>query len=567
MEEAAGDGNPGTLIKSGGYNSLAGNDWLNDEKWPELDMKQFMDVDKVSKENTIRSAFAFMINALLSRGITMEGTPHLDSMSEDIRKEFCRVMANFGKEGLKRAKKYGLIFWRWFEHPTFHKIPRHLDPETTRIKFLRASGYRTIYHVYDECPQMGTMAPTKPILIENAFVYEIEPHDIRGNIDSLIMSLVPYHEEFIRVRQDASLAQYQMARPVRIEETPEQKISDGSISNSSDEIALRNEVAQAQGLASGGGGGGGSEARMAANVDTVARDYVRALNSMNAQERQILHNSGHLATLKERKMLKDGRVELDPGKILVSNKMMKAEAPANVQEIEIAYSQRVYESLGIPRTMVTSEGSKTSTNQNSQEMYDQMRLECVNFLEHFITEVYNTMFQVDNKYSYWTNKMTQYGNMKRVAKNINKQKKNQQRLERGEEGGSRPPSKKQRRGEDEEEEEDSDWDEEINKKFDEMFAASCTQQEEYDCTNVKVLITGAKPVASITEWRAAGYLNGKGARELFLQTTKVPDEYVNDEATLDEFAKSGLQTEDESTTAMATKTEKAKAKKASTQGV
>jgi hypothetical protein len=559
------DGESGTVVRSGAYNSLAGNDWLNDEKWPELDMKLCMRADQVCKENTLRAAMRFKFNALLSRGMTLEGTPHLDSMTEDVRREFCHKMAEFGKEGLYRIDKYGIIFWRWYDHPTFTKIPRHLDPETTKIKFLRSSGYRTIYHLYDLLPQMGSLAPGKPRLMENAFVYEVYPPDIHGRIDSMVISLIPYYEELIRVKQDTSLAQYQLARPVRIEETPEKTITDGSISNSSDEVALRNEVAQAQGIGGGGGvgGDGGDDGlvKMAAKVDPVAKYYVNSLNQMNSHEKQLLHNSDYMGNLKERKLLKEGRVELDPGKILVSNKMMKAEAPANVQEVEIAYSQRVYESLGIPRTMATSEGSKTSTNQNSQELFDQMRLECVNFLEHFITETYNTMFQIDNKYSYWTNKINQYHDMKRVAKHINKQQKRKQR------GGGGSAPKRQRRNENYDEEEDSDWDEDINKKFDEMFAESCTQQEEYDCTNVKVLITGAKPVASITEWRAAGYLNGKGARELFLQTTKIPDEYVNDEATIDEFAKSGLQTEDESTNAMATKTEKAKAKKASTQGV
>lgn len=557
-------GDPGTLVRSGAYNSLAGTNFINDEKWPQIDMKLCMRADQVCKENTVRAAMRFKFNALLSRGITLEGTPHLDSMAEDARKEFCHLMADFGREGLYRADKYGMIFWCWFDHPTFTKIPRHLDPETTQIKYLRSSGYRTIYHLYDLLPQMGSVAPTKPRLLENAFVYEVYPSDVHGKIDSMIISLIPYYEELIRVKQDASLAQYQLARPVRIEEVPEKPISDGSISNSSDRVALRGEVAQAQGLAANDedGGKGGAGGPIAAIADPLAKDYVAALNQMNSHERQLLHDTGQMGSLKERRMLKDGRIELDSGKLLVSNKMMKAEAPANVQEVEIAYSQRVYESLGIPRTMATSEGSKTSTNQNSQELFDQMRLECVNFLEHFITETYNTMFQVDNKYSYWSNKVTQYHDMKRVAKHINKQKKRKQQQEQGQE----QPNKRHKKGE-EEEEDDDEWDEDINQKFDDMFAASCTQQEEYNCTNVQVLITGAKPVASITEWRAAGYLNGKGARELFIQTTKIPDEYVNDEATLDEFAKSGLQTEDESTTAMATKTEKAKAKKASTQGV
>lgn len=562
----------GTLVKSQGYNSLAGNDWLNDEKWPKIDMNQCLVADKVAKENTIRAAMRFKFNALLSRGVTMEGTPHLDSMNELQKREFCHLMADFGKEGLSRADKYGFIPWCWFDHPTFNKIPRHLDPEMTQIRFLRATGYRTIYHLYDLSPHMGEIAPTKPRFLPNAYVYEIVPPDIHGTIDSMIISLIPYYNDFIRVKQNTNLAQHQLARPMRIEETPEKKITDGSISNSSDLVALRNEAAQAQGVVAGGDNGAPDKGTgaIAAHVDPLAREYVGLMNNLNNQERQLLHNSEYMSEMKEKKLLKDGRIELDPGKILASNKMMKAEAPANVQEVEIAYSQRVYESLGIPRTMVTSEGSKTSTNQNSQELYDQMRLECCNFLEHFITETYNTMFQIDNKYSYWINKQNQYHDMKRVAKNINKRNNKQKQIAAASAASTSGSNKRQKREkkqqESEEEEEDSDWDEDMNNKFDEMFAANCTQQEEYDCTNVKVLITGAKPVASITEWRAAGYLNGKGARELFIQTTKIPEEYVNDEATLDEFAKSGLQTEDESTTAMTTKTEKAKAKKASTQG-
>lgn len=562
----------GTLVRSQGYNTLVGADWLNDEKWPKLDMKQCERADQVAKENTIRSAFRFKFNALLSRGITLEGTPHLDSMSEFQRREFCNLMADFGIKGLLRAEKYGMIFWCWFDHPTFTKIPRHLDPDITQIRYLRSTGYRTIYHVYDLSPQMGEIAPTKPRFLENAHVYEIDPFDSKGTIDSMIISLIPYYNELLAVKQNSYLAQYQLARPVRIEETPEKKISDGSISNSSDVVALHNEVAQAQGISIGGsdgmdkgkGGGGGAEGNMAAHVDSLARSYVNAMNNLNNQERQLLHNSEYLTSMKERKMLKDGRIELDPGKLLVSNKMMKAEAPANVQEVEIAWNQRVYESLGIPRTMATSEGSKTSTNQNSQELYDQMRLESVNFLERFLTETYNTMFQIDNKYSYWINKQSQYHQMKATAKVINKRKR---RLSKQQQGAI----KRRKTGKGEEErtddpEYDSDWDEDINTKFDEMFAANCTQQEEYDCTNVKVIITGAKPVASITDWRAAGYLNGKGSRALFIETTKIPDEYVNDESKIDEFTEAGLQTEDESCGGIAEKTEKAKAKKAQTQG-
>lgn len=567
-----------------------GNLLENDEKWPRLRMDQCLAARRVYRENTCRAAMNFKFGAIFSSGLELSGTPHVDGMDDGTKKEFNKVFQKFGKESLYRKDGFGIIFWRFYEHPSFKFVPAHLEPSTTEIRFIRHTDGRVIYHLYDISTLYGQMNTKQARIIKNAFVYEEHAPDMDGNIDSIVSSLIIHYEYFMENRDNTLIAQRQLAKPPVVKEHLPTEYTDEKVSAQTDAYALLRDVKNAVGALTSTSTttttttssssamtvstlqtGEGSNEPRSATVDPAARALYEAVNSNNPNVVKLLHDPQKMQEMQERAMIKDNTVVIDPGLTLVSNKMISAEAPVNVQEVEISYSQRVYETLGIPRTMATSEGSKTSTNQNSQELFDQTRLDCVNWLEDFLTYVYDTIFKKRDIQLYWKAKSIQYKDMKNTAKkhvkNSRKQRsqRNQNQMKDDNEAADEDDESE---GEDENGHSKYDWGQELEDAYDRMFSITCSQQEAIAKTKIHIDITGSKPTEKITEFRAGGYINWEGARYLFQRTTKIPEKYIPKEELVDAMTLAGVGPLDtvEGATAIVGATEKAKSKTAQSKG-
>ena len=519
--------------------------FASDLQWPRVDIAQCVAALEMCRHLTVRSAIDIRLNALMGKGVKMSGTPHLDSLEESLLEDYCSEWEDFGRESLVRCFALGFVPWTWISHPTYKKVPSYLDIAQLEIRFLRTVDRRVIYHLYDTSTQVKTMVDgqlrVQPRRLWDAYVYEVDPPDITGRINSKMISLLPEYQYYMEVRRHSRAATQQMAYPQVIVEDMPKVHSDDAITSASDMAALDRQVQQASGMVPGGGHPAGGMDNGRAVVDPFVRRLHSYLNNVPSDVANALQNPEVLEDLKRAHQRQNSVMEIDHGKVLVTNKMTVAQPPPNVQEVEIAFLQKVYEALSIPRTMVTSEGSKTSTNENAQRVFDDAQIQSIRFLKKFLPKVYNCMHKNDDMKAYWQAKEHQYNEMKKLTKQQYKFRKMAKRREEEQWNGygygyyvidnKENDDDDYDDDDDEEEEYDEEWDE-TEAKFDAYFAATCTQQEAIAKTKLDITITPTRPTLSISTDYSMGFLNWEGARQMYIDTTGVPDEYVPTEATM-----------------------------------
>jgi hypothetical protein len=548
---------------------------MTDLQWPEVRMDQCVRALDMCGYVTIRSAIDTKYNALLGRGVIMKKTPHIKAMSESVQLKYNTIWEKFLRAASIRADAMGIIPITWLPHPCFKAIPVHLDVSCIKIRRLQLADGRVIHHVYDMSgagsSRNGITGDTMTTAssqmqggrrIWNAHVFELHAPDRYGNIRSKVMSLLPHFEYFMQVRQTALSAYHKQANPVMVLEHEVPKYTDESITSASDLEGLQRQINQASEATNSGSSFSqpstsgvvglytdmddkNTVKRARATTNPAVQLLSKYLNSAPPDEIQNFRDTERMDRISASKDVRLNRITLDPGKVLVSNHLQEAKAPDNVQEVEIAFLQMVYEAFSIPRTMVTSEGSKTSTNENAQRVFDDAQTESVRFLKLLAVEVYNAIHKNANLAEYYEAKAVQYNDMKayaykrfreeRILGEIYKQFGPAGAMEYISRHGVTMPRFNETDETEKEEEEDHEdaWKDLVQAKFDAYFAATCTQQEIEKETDPECFVVPGKPVDQLLEWYSSGLLNWEGVRSLFMSSTGVPEEFVEKEEVVD----------------------------------
>ncbi len=533
-------------------------------QWTTINPDQIRACFEIAKLPVVRGVLRIATNSLFAGGINFSGNPHVDSMPEPIKKQYVDYYIQYGTRALEVDAILGFVPQTWMDHPIFGALPQHLDLDQCELQIQTLYDGRVIWRAFATdvrgiASSMHTLGNSQSLYsggalvtinethnrtpIRRLCVYVTDPPDAKGNLNSVMAGIQIEYEYLELLKTYAVQAYKKMSNPLLITEALESR-HDPDTAVGEDFTMIANKI---NGIANNNNNNGNekhgtSKSGSEALTRLLNSSYGEEIRADLAQQRREEMYGVKSTT----QALMPSMIRIDKGRKVAKSEAM-AKAPEILKEQEVSFKRTVYESLQIPATMVTSEGSKTSTNENAQRIYDEGQRERHRKVERLIRGIYNEMHWDENVTSYLQYKIEQFRCIRRRMKGLpeksdtdrleamrkqfqsaratRKRKRNEINLESRTRSGQR----RQRLNEHEEDDDDDDEysdDEDEETDLLEFFVQCVTPQEAHTFTNIDVTMPGVPFLPTITALYKLGYITPEGIQDAIRVSQRYPDFYI-----------------------------------------
>lgn len=549
---------------------MATNVLASEPRWQTVNRQEIRECFETAKLASVASALNICTNSLYAGDIIFSGNAHVDRMSDAIKREY---MAYYGQH-IARACEIesilGFVPQTWDDHPVFGALPQHLDLTQVELQVSCLYDGRVIWRAFEltrdpvgigtimgsgVMDAMGSCMGRRPIRRLHVYASRVPNRD--GSLNSLMKAIRKEYEYLQQVQGYALSAYRKMANPSIITEATESK-HDTELMESQDFTELADKI---RGIVSTTG----TETARRAVPKTVS---AAALTVLNSDEGRMIHNERVRRQVTGSGVLPDpimDMININKGR-KVAKADVVAKAPEIVEQQELLFKRTVYELLQIPISMIMSEGSKTSTNQNTMRIYEEGQRERRRRMEQLIRNIYNEMHWEQNMAEFLKGKASQFKRIRRRLKGIPNPKDDQQiqqfraylhkkrkrdKQEDAEE--SQPKRAKNNDNNDNNDDDDLyDYDDEtedgydsMDEDIDEFLLQSVTPQEAINFSNITVRLEEAPVLTTLTALYKLGCITFEGMRDGIRLSQRYPDFYIAKKPLLDLEKALGVEDDEE----------------------